>query len=76
MDVALAARLPVLTDQREFGDDMQGLEKLTEAMANWVWSTPLFFLLLGCGLLFSIVSKFVQWRIMTHGYSCIRGKWK
>ncbi len=52
---------------------MQGLEKLTEAMANWVWSTPLFFLLLGCGLLFSVLSKFVQWRIMTHGYSCIRG---
>jgi len=52
---------------------MHGLEQLTQAMVDWVWATPLFFLLLGCGLIFSIVSKFVQWRIMTHGYSCIRG---
>ncbi|MBU0641263.1 MAG: alanine:cation symporter family protein [Planctomycetes bacterium] len=42
-------------------------------LAGWVWSVPLFFLLLGCGLLFSAVSKFVQWRILTHGYACIRG---
>jgi len=73
MNVALEARLPILAHPLEVGTDMHGLEKLTEAMVNWVWSTPLFFLLLGCGLLFSIVSKFVQWRIMTHGYSCIRG---
>lgn len=32
-------------------------------------------MLLGCGLIFSIVSKFVQWRIMTHGYACVRGKY-
>jgi AGCS family alanine or glycine:cation symporter len=44
-------------------------------MANWVWSLPLFLLLLGCGLFFSIVSKFVQWRILTHGYACIRGRY-
>lgn len=42
---------------------------------GFVWSTPLFFLLLGCGLVFSIVSKFVQWRILTHGYACIRGRY-
>ncbi len=52
---------------------MQNLEQITKAMADWVWAPPLFFMLLGCGLVFSIVSKFVQWRIMTHGFSCVRG---
>ncbi|MHC4236008.1 MAG: alanine/glycine:cation symporter family protein, partial [Planctomycetota bacterium] len=49
------------------------LGQLTSAMANWVWSVPLFLLLLGCGLIFSVASKFAQWRILTHGYACIRG---
>ncbi|MFV1965869.1 MAG: alanine/glycine:cation symporter family protein [Pirellulaceae bacterium] len=52
---------------------MSTLEYLTSSMANWVWSLPLFLLLLSCGMIFSIVSKFVQWRILTHGYACIRG---
>ena len=52
---------------------MPDLAQITEQLVNWVWSTPLFLLLLGCGLVFSLVSKFVQWRIMTHGYACIRG---
>jgi len=52
---------------------MPSLEELASGMANWVWSLPLFFLLLGCGLLFSVASKFAQWRILTHGYACIRG---
>ena len=47
--------------------------QITSDMAEWVWSMPLFFLLLGCGLIFSVASKFVQWRILTHGYACIRG---
>ena len=49
------------------------LEQITDGMASWVWSLPLFFLLLGCGLIFSVVTKFTQWRIMRHGYACIRG---
>ena len=49
------------------------LNEITQLMADWVWSIPLFFLLLGCGLIFSVVSKFVQFRILTHGYDCIRG---
>jgi AGCS family alanine or glycine:cation symporter len=49
------------------------LQDLTQAMVEWVWSMPLFFLLLGCGLLFSIITKFVQWRILVHGYSCVAG---
>ena len=49
------------------------LDQFTETLSNLIWSPVLFFLLLGCGLLFSIISKFVQWRILTHGYACIRG---
>ncbi len=48
-------------------------DQVTDTMQGWVWSLPLFLLLLGCGLVFSIVSKFVQWRILSHGYACIRG---
>lgn len=59
--------------------DMKALVALlgewAAAFSGWVWSLPLFFLLLGCGLLFSIVTKFVQWRILVHGYACIRGKY-
>ena len=54
---------------------MPSLEQIADTMVNWVWATPLFFLLLGCGVLFSIATKFVQWRIMTHGYACIRGRY-
>ncbi len=52
---------------------MFDLGQFAADMVDWVWSVYLFLLLLGCGLAFSIISKFVQWRIMTHGYSCIRG---
>jgi AGCS family alanine or glycine:cation symporter len=52
---------------------MESLENFASELVNWVWSIPLFFLLLFCGLLFSIRAKFVQWRIMTHGLACIRG---
>jgi AGCS family alanine or glycine:cation symporter len=51
------------------------LVQFSERLASWVWSVPLFFLLLGCGLIFSIATKFVQWRILTHGYACIRGRY-
>ena len=49
------------------------LEQVTGAMYDWVWSTPLFLLLLGCGLIFTVASRFAQWRILSHGYACIRG---
>lgn len=58
------------------GDDQQlsaTLDAITKTMADTMWSLPLFLLLLGCGLIFSVVTKFVQWRILTHGYGCIRG---
>jgi AGCS family alanine or glycine:cation symporter len=49
------------------------LAKFASDLVNWVWSPVLFFLLLGCGLIFSIATKFAQFRILAHGYSCIRG---
>lgn len=52
---------------------MEAVEKFCEDLVGWIWSTPLFFLLLGAGLIFSIVTKFVQYRIISHGVACIRG---
>ncbi|UCG34212.1 MAG: sodium:alanine symporter family protein [Phycisphaerales bacterium] len=52
---------------------MEAVEKFCEDLVGWIWSTPLFFLLLGAGLIFSIVTKFVQYRILSHGVACIRG---
>jgi len=52
---------------------MEQVEEFCKHLVDWIWSTPLFFLLLGAGLLFSIVTKFVQWRILSHGLACIRG---
>ena len=52
---------------------MPDLEKIASTFVDWVWSVPLFLMLLGCGLIFSIFAKFVQWRILVHGYACIRG---
>jgi AGCS family alanine or glycine:cation symporter len=49
------------------------IEQFCTNLVGWVWSTPLFFMLLGAGLLFSVVTKFVQVRILSHGLSCIRG---
>ncbi|MBN1345706.1 MAG: alanine:cation symporter family protein [Phycisphaerae bacterium] len=38
-----------------------------------IWSNPLFLLLLGAGLVFTVLTRFVQWRALTHGIACIRG---
>lgn len=51
----------------------QQMLQFSGQLVDSIWSVPLFLLLLGCGLLFSILTKFVQWRILTHGYACIRG---
>ncbi len=48
-------------------------EQLVKIVVGYIWSTPLYLLLLGCGLIFSIATKFVQFRIMSHGIACIRG---
>lgn len=58
---------------------MQEFERSFAQFADWldsvVWSVPLFFLLLGCGLLFSVFTKLIQRRSLTHGIRCIQGKY-
>ncbi|MCB9851497.1 MAG: alanine:cation symporter family protein [Phycisphaerales bacterium] len=54
---------------------MQSFKEFTDWFDGIIWTPYLFFLLLGCGLLFSIVSKLVQWRALTHGIQVIRGKY-
>lgn len=58
---------------------MSSFERSFEQLATWldgvVWTPYLLLLLLGCGLIFSIVTKVVQWRALTHGIACIRGKY-
>ena len=43
------------------------LADFASSFVDWVWATPLFLLLLGCGLAFSVATKFAQWRVLTHG---------
>ncbi len=50
------------------------LDQFAKDLLSWVWGQPLFYMLLGCGLIFTLGSRFVQWRILTHGYACIRGR--
>ncbi len=52
---------------------MDSLTHFAETLVAYVWSTPLACLLLGCGLAFSILTKFTQYRILTHGVACTRG---
>ncbi|MFQ5422737.1 MAG: alanine/glycine:cation symporter family protein [Phycisphaerae bacterium] len=54
---------------------MEAFKSLTTWLDGHVWTIYLFILLLGCGLLFSIVTKFIQWRALTHGVSVIRGRY-
>jgi len=42
---------------------------------NWLWGTHTFIILLGVGLLFTIWSKVIQYRALTHGFTVIRGKY-
>jgi AGCS family alanine or glycine:cation symporter len=57
---------------QEFSAALAGF---ANGLANTVWAPPMFFLLLGCGLVFTIATKFVQGRILTHGIACIRGRY-
>ncbi len=40
-----------------------------------IWNTPTFIVLLGTGILFSIWSKFIQFRALGHGIQVLRGKY-
>jgi AGCS family alanine or glycine:cation symporter len=50
---------------------MQWMNQIVEML----WSLPTFVTLLSLGILFSIWSKFVQFRALTHGVAVIRGKY-
>lgn len=54
---------------------MKSFKEFTDWFDGIIWTPWLFFLLLGCGLLFSVASKLVQWRALTHGFQVIRGKY-
>ena len=54
---------------------MKQFEALTHWLDEIIWTPSLFFLLLGCGLIFSIVTKLIQWRALTHGVRVIRGQY-
>ena len=53
---------------------MDAFKEFATWFENLIWSTPLLFLILAAGLTYSVVTKFVQWRVLTHGVDCIRGK--
>ncbi len=50
-------------------------ESITNVLDALIWTNYLFFLLLGCGLLFSVTTKLVQWRALTHGIAVVSGKY-
>lgn len=54
---------------------MSPVQEFADTLVSFVWSPAMFLLLLGCGLIFTIATKFVQWRILTHGIACIRGQY-
>ncbi len=69
----LAGSLATIFGPRMESITAHDIDQFARSFGSLVWSIPLFLLLLGSGLIFSVATKFVQWRIMTHGYSCIRG---
>ncbi len=58
-----------------FVANIDGLSALAVKIGDAIWGMPLFLLLLGCGIIFSVITKFVQFRVLTHGVAVIRGKY-
>ena len=50
------------------------LAKTLEAVAGWLWGTPLLYLLIGGGLFFTIYSRFTPFLYLWHGIEILRGK--
>lgn len=46
-----------------------------DPIVEMLWSTPTFIILMGVGILFSIWSKFIQFRALTHGIAVLQGKY-
>ncbi len=55
--------------------NIDGLSEIAVKIGDAIWGMPLFLLLLGCGIIFSVMTKFVQFRVLTHGVAVIRGKY-
>jgi AGCS family alanine or glycine:cation symporter len=51
------------------------LTEFLEKGVNAVWGTPLVILLTAAGLVFTLRTMGIQWRILTHGLAVIRGKY-
>ncbi len=54
---------------------MEVYHRVMGATIDLLWGLPTFVALLGVGILFSIWSKFIQFRALTHGVQVIRGKY-
>ena len=54
---------------------MEQFNQVMQVTIDILWGLPTFVVLIGVGLLFSIWSKFVQFRALTHGVAVLRGKY-
>ncbi|QDV34523.1 alanine/glycine:cation symporter family protein [Tautonia plasticadhaerens] len=52
---------------------MDTYNRVMDLVIGALWSTPTFFVLLGTGVLFTVWSKFIQYRALTHGVKVLRG---
>lgn len=59
----------------QFSSLLDSYNAAVAVVINLVWSSTTFSVLLGLGLLFTIWSKFVQYRALTHGVQVTRGKY-
>ncbi|MCB0277284.1 MAG: alanine:cation symporter family protein [Calditrichaeota bacterium] len=51
------------------------LENIIVAAASWIWGLPLLFLLMGGGLFFMFLSRFLPFRYLGHALNILRGKY-
>ncbi|MBS0207669.1 MAG: sodium:alanine symporter family protein [Planctomycetes bacterium] len=54
---------------------MQHINHLIDYAVSWLWAEYTYVALLAIGLLFSLWSKFVQYRALTHGVALVRGRY-
>lgn len=54
---------------------MEALSQWMGSFAGLVWGLPLIILLTGAGIFFTILSRGVQWRALTHGIGILAGKY-
>ncbi|MGE4619866.1 MAG: amino acid carrier protein [Planctomycetota bacterium] len=52
---------------------MDSIMDFVELIGTWIWSPPTFFGLLAAGVLFTLWTRFTQYRVMTHGIDVVRG---